>query len=377
MDIIGQILNAIINIHPWHSMVVHFPIGLTGGAFLFVVLARWRRNESLERAAFYMIALAAVSTVVAALTGLCDDLVRFYGAGPLASVKIVLGVKTVSKPPWCHCERPPGRAERRRRKAGAGDLDARQAEGFHRWRPGRLRPALAQPRPVAGDRGADVEAARADGELVRGVLRATSGADVLEDVTGRGLVPLSVCEVPVRPARRLPVRDLAVFFRSLSTLLTAGIPLHRAPHATAPCALADVHAGLRHAGVAGAIRDGAQRGPAEHLHRPARHEAALAGRGIAGGLLGREGVDGEAAELGDHAAPAVLVAEPPRRELGNLAVIPVIPLTLATHFFLILPQTVCKSKVTNQLEVDLEIAGFLLGLRTKVACPSARSMRVT
>ena len=68
---------------------------------------------------------------------------------------------------------------------------------------------------------------------------------------------------------------------------------------------------------------------------------------------------------------------PPRRELGNLVVIPVIPLTLATHFFLILPQTVYKSKVTNQLEVDLEIAGFLLGLRTKVACPSARSMRVT
>ena len=92
MDIIGQILNAIINIHPWHSMVVHFPIGLTGGAFLFVVLARWRRNESLERAAFYMIALAAVSTVVAALTGIRDDLVRFDGAAPLASVKIVLGI---------------------------------------------------------------------------------------------------------------------------------------------------------------------------------------------------------------------------------------------------------------------------------------------
>jgi uncharacterized membrane protein len=92
MDIIGQILNAIINIHPWHSMVVHFPIGLTGGAFLFIVLARWRRNESLEHAAFYMIALAAISTVVAALTGIRDDLVRFDGAAPLASVKIVLGI---------------------------------------------------------------------------------------------------------------------------------------------------------------------------------------------------------------------------------------------------------------------------------------------
>jgi uncharacterized membrane protein len=92
MNIIGQILNAIINVHPWHSMVVHFPIGLTGGAFLFIVLARWRRNESLEHAAFYMIALAAVSTLVAGATGIRDDLVRYDGAAPLASVKIVLGI---------------------------------------------------------------------------------------------------------------------------------------------------------------------------------------------------------------------------------------------------------------------------------------------
>ena len=91
MDIIGQILNAIINVHPWHSMVVHFPIGLTGGAFLFIVLARWRRSESLERAAFYLIALAAISTIVAGATGIRDDLVRFNGAAPLAPVKIVLG----------------------------------------------------------------------------------------------------------------------------------------------------------------------------------------------------------------------------------------------------------------------------------------------
>ncbi len=91
MNIIGQILDAIINVHPWHTTVVHFPIGLTGGAFLFILLARWRRNESLEHAAFYMIALAAVSTVVAGVTGIRDDLVRFNGAAPLATVKIVLG----------------------------------------------------------------------------------------------------------------------------------------------------------------------------------------------------------------------------------------------------------------------------------------------
>ena len=92
MDIISQIINAIVNIHPWHSMFVHFPIGLTGAAFLFIVLARWRRNESLEHAAFFIIALAAASTIVAGATGIRDDLVRFEGAAPFAPVKIFLGI---------------------------------------------------------------------------------------------------------------------------------------------------------------------------------------------------------------------------------------------------------------------------------------------
>ncbi len=92
MNIISQIINAIVNIHPWHSMFVHFPIGLTGAAFLFIVLARWRRNESLEQAAFFSITLAAVSTVVAGATGIRDDLVRFDGAAPFTSVKIILGI---------------------------------------------------------------------------------------------------------------------------------------------------------------------------------------------------------------------------------------------------------------------------------------------
>lgn len=92
MDIIGQLINAVLNVHPWHSPIVHFPIGLTGGALLFILLARWRRNESLEHAAFFMISLAAVFTVLAAVTGIRDNIVRFDGAAPLAPVKIVLGI---------------------------------------------------------------------------------------------------------------------------------------------------------------------------------------------------------------------------------------------------------------------------------------------
>lgn len=90
MDI-NQIINAVVNIHPWHSMTVHFPIGLTGAAFLFILLARWRRNESLEHAAFFVITLAALSTIVAAITGIRDNQVRFEGTAPYVTVKIFLG----------------------------------------------------------------------------------------------------------------------------------------------------------------------------------------------------------------------------------------------------------------------------------------------
>jgi len=88
----ARIFNAIFNIHPWHSTVVHFPIGLTGASVLFIVLALWRKNESLEHAAFFTITLAAISTVVAGITGMRDNIVRFDGAAPLVGVKIFLAV---------------------------------------------------------------------------------------------------------------------------------------------------------------------------------------------------------------------------------------------------------------------------------------------
>lgn len=96
MDVIGQIINAILNVHPLHSPIVHFPIGLTGGALVFIVLARWRRNESMEHAAFYMIALAAISTIAAGVTGMRDNLVRFEGNAPLVLPKIIMAITLFS-----------------------------------------------------------------------------------------------------------------------------------------------------------------------------------------------------------------------------------------------------------------------------------------
>ena len=87
-----RFFTALFDLHPIHSMTVHFPIALTAVALLFLVLALWRRSEALERAAFYNISLAAVSTVVTGITGIRDNLVRFDGAATNANVKIFLGV---------------------------------------------------------------------------------------------------------------------------------------------------------------------------------------------------------------------------------------------------------------------------------------------
>jgi uncharacterized membrane protein len=92
MGFITRFVNAIVDVHPLHSMTVHFPIALTGTAFLFLVLALWRRNEVLEQAAFYLIALSGISTIIAGLTGYRDNIVRFEGEAPLVNVKVFLAV---------------------------------------------------------------------------------------------------------------------------------------------------------------------------------------------------------------------------------------------------------------------------------------------
>jgi uncharacterized membrane protein len=73
-------------------MTVHFPIALTGTSLLLLLLALLRRNEALERAAFYNITLSAISTIVAGLTGYRDHIVRFEGEAPLVNVKIYLAI---------------------------------------------------------------------------------------------------------------------------------------------------------------------------------------------------------------------------------------------------------------------------------------------
>ena len=92
MEFVTRLINAIVEVHPLHVMTVHFPIALTGTALLFLVLALWRRNETLEHAAFYLIGLSAIGTIVAGATGYRDYIVRFEGEALLVSAKIFLAI---------------------------------------------------------------------------------------------------------------------------------------------------------------------------------------------------------------------------------------------------------------------------------------------
>ncbi len=92
MDFITSLINTVFDVHPWHVPTVHFPIALTAIALLFLLLALWQRNEMLERAAFYNLTLAAISTIIAGLTGYRDYVARFEGDAPYINLKIFLAI---------------------------------------------------------------------------------------------------------------------------------------------------------------------------------------------------------------------------------------------------------------------------------------------
>ena len=92
MEFINRLIHALTELHPTHPMLVHFPIALTGAAFLFILLAYWRNNSSLEQAAFANIVLAALGTFAAGITGVMDNAKNYEGDAPNASVKIILAI---------------------------------------------------------------------------------------------------------------------------------------------------------------------------------------------------------------------------------------------------------------------------------------------
>jgi uncharacterized membrane protein len=90
MNIIQAIIHAIASIQPIHPLFVHFPIALVSAGLFFILLALVFRKDVLEKIAFADMALATVSTVAAAITGIHDNSVNYGGNAPNHSAKIIL-----------------------------------------------------------------------------------------------------------------------------------------------------------------------------------------------------------------------------------------------------------------------------------------------
>ena len=80
------------------------------------------------------------------------------------------------------------------------------------------------------------QAAAADGRVLRGSVDAASLAEATAVLLERGLSPLvlTATQAQVTRGRRVPVRQLALLFRSLNVLLESGLPLERSLAATEP-----------------------------------------------------------------------------------------------------------------------------------------------
>ena len=92
MSFLERVVNALVNLHPWHTLLVHFPTAFAVVGALCVLFALWRRNELFEKFAFFCMATVAVGTAVAGLAGLRDNLVHWDGRAPYLNVKIYLAV---------------------------------------------------------------------------------------------------------------------------------------------------------------------------------------------------------------------------------------------------------------------------------------------
>ena len=92
MEFLDRVITALTELHPIHPMLVHFPIGLTGAASFFILLALWKNKTFFEQAAFANIALATVATLAAGITGLYDNRVNYLGDAPNDGLKITLAL---------------------------------------------------------------------------------------------------------------------------------------------------------------------------------------------------------------------------------------------------------------------------------------------
>lgn len=90
MEFFQQLWHTLTQVHPFHPMLVHFPIALTGAAAFFILLALILKSWELEQVAFANMALASISTAAAGVTGIMDNVNTYEGTAPNANAKIML-----------------------------------------------------------------------------------------------------------------------------------------------------------------------------------------------------------------------------------------------------------------------------------------------
>ena len=92
MDFIDRIITAVTELHPIHPMLVHFPIALSGAAFLFITIAWWKKDAGFEKFAFANMVLTVFGTIAAGVSGFYDNQVNYSGDAPNTGVKMILAI---------------------------------------------------------------------------------------------------------------------------------------------------------------------------------------------------------------------------------------------------------------------------------------------
>lgn len=92
MEFLERVVNALINLHPWHTLAVHFPAAFATVGALCILFALWRKSQLTETFAYFCIAVTAAGTALAGLAGLRDNLVHFDGAVSYLNLKVFLAI---------------------------------------------------------------------------------------------------------------------------------------------------------------------------------------------------------------------------------------------------------------------------------------------
>ena len=92
MQFLERVVNAMVKLHPWHSLMVHFPAAFATVGMLCILFALWRRSHLFEKFAFFCMTVTAAGTALSGLAGLRDNAVHYDGGAPYLNLKIYLGV---------------------------------------------------------------------------------------------------------------------------------------------------------------------------------------------------------------------------------------------------------------------------------------------